>query len=174
MRWDGGAAAHTVSLRIAFESACTRVAAAAPHGTVRYVPLCTHALREWASGLHRRLHILGGLADQLNRELFPFHAVFLGYEGAADVPGPVAALVLALLHAVGFGLIGAGIGMLALLAVVRRTGDRRLALVVGALAACGEGSVGVHMLWLGFAFGWIPLGAAALVLVGVLLLVAAP
>ena len=112
------------------------------------------------------LHVLGGLSDQANRTLLPFHEAYLGY-AHGEVPEPVATLVLALLHALGFALIGLGLGMLALLARLRQSGDRRLALVIVAMAALGEGSVGLHMIGLGFAFGWIPLGAAALVVTGV-------
>ena len=57
--------------------------------------------------------------------------------------------------------------MLALLAVFRRTSDLRIAGVVVVMAVCAEGSVGLHMLWLGFPFGWIPLAAAAVVVTGV-------
>ena len=112
------------------------------------------------------LHVLGGFTDQLNRELLPFHTAYLG-DAQGQVAEPVASLVLALLHALGFGLIGAGLGMLALLAVFRRTSDLRIAGVVVVMAVCAEGSVGLHMLWLGFPFGWIPLAAAAVVVTGV-------
>lgn len=115
------------------------------------------------------LHVVGGTIDLSMTALQPFHEAFLEV-GPGGAPAPVAALILALLHALGAALVAAGATMWMLLAHHRRGGARWAALVTLLLALGAEGMVGVQMLALGLGFGAIPAAIAGLVIVGVALM----
>ncbi|MEZ4452101.1 MAG: hypothetical protein R3B09_21735 [Nannocystaceae bacterium] len=115
------------------------------------------------------LHVVGGATDLSMTALQPFHEAFLEV-GPGGAPAPVAALILALLHALGAALVAAGAAMWTLLTHHRRSGARWAALVAAALAVGAEGMVGIQMLGLGLHFGAIPAAIAGLVVVGVALM----
>jgi hypothetical protein len=114
--------------------------------------------------------ILGGIADQLVRELPPAHLALLGAaDSHASAPG--ATLVLALLHTLGYALIAAGMATLALLRQRALRGDPKVAVQAAAVAVLAEGANALHMHQLGLGLYVIPLAITAVVLTGLLICV---
>lgn len=84
------------------------------------------------------LMVAGGLLDLSIREMLPHHAALLAPDTGA-VPAGSAALVLALLRALGGALVAAGVAVLTLLWFARRTGIRAGYIGAAAVALLAEG-----------------------------------
>jgi hypothetical protein len=112
--------------------------------------------------------ILGGVGDQLVRDLLPAHLALLGSPGGSVSP-QVASVVLALLHTVGCALIASGIAILILLRQLRLSGDPRFAIAAGLVVLLAEGANAFHMHQLGLGLFVVPLTILLLVAAGLLL-----
>ena len=112
--------------------------------------------------------ILGGLGDQLIRELLPTHIALLG-SAHGRVSPQVASVVLALLHTVGYALIASGIATLMLLRQLRLSGEPMFAAVSALVVLFAEGANAFHMHQLGLDLFVVPLGIMLLIVLGLLL-----
>lgn len=114
------------------------------------------------------LMLLGGIGDQFINELLDVHKDYLGNPGASELFVHSEQLILLILHALGGGLMAAGVSILALTFFAVRRGERWAVWTILAVAFIAQGFNGYGMYKAGSHF-WYPALLLGVVATGVIL-----